>query len=47
MEKNYTSESKRINGYLKEIVTFYDDDGNVISRTINPLMVDYIVYTQP
>ena len=38
--KNYTSETKRINGYLKEIVTFLDDSGNPIGHSINPLMVE-------
>lgn len=36
----YTSEIKRINGYLKEIITFLDDSGNPIGHSINPLMVE-------
>jgi len=39
MEK-HRSEIKRINGYLKEIITFLDDSGNPIGHSINPLMVE-------
>lgn len=34
------TEIKRINGYLKEVVTFLDDSGQPISHTINPLMIE-------
>lgn len=36
----FKSEIKRINGYLKEVVTFFDDSGKPIHHTINPLMVE-------
>ena len=38
--EQHRSEIKRINGYLKEIITFLDDSGNPIGHSINPLMVE-------
>ncbi|MFG1593764.1 DUF2391 family protein [Halobacteriovorax sp. CON-3] len=38
--KNTHTEIKRINGYLKEVVTFLDDTGKPIGHVINPLMVE-------
>ncbi len=43
MIKKQTSqktEVKRIGGYLKEIVTFFDDSGRPIGHVMNPLMVE-------
>ncbi len=37
---NFQSEIKRINGYLKEVITFFDDSGQPISHVINPIMVE-------
>ena len=34
------AEIKRINGYLKEVITFFDESGKPISHVINPLMVE-------
>ncbi|MCB0342298.1 MAG: DUF2391 family protein [Pseudobdellovibrionaceae bacterium] len=34
------TEVHRINGYLKEVVTFFDSTGKPISNIINPLMVE-------
>ncbi|MCO4794944.1 MAG: DUF2391 family protein [Bacteriovoracaceae bacterium] len=34
------TEIKRVDGYLKEVVTFFDDSGKPISHIINPLMVE-------
>ena len=34
------TEIQRINGYLKEVVTLFDDSGKPISQVINPLMVE-------
>tara|TARA_B100001248_G_C27395862_1_gene465492 strand:- start:154 stop:645 length:492 start_codon:yes stop_codon:yes gene_type:complete len=34
------SEIKRINGYLKEVITFFDSSGKPLSQVINPLMVE-------
>lgn len=34
------TEVKRVNGYLKEVITFFDDSGKPISHIINPLMVE-------
>lgn len=34
------TEIKRIGGYLKEIVTFFDDSGKPIGHVMNPLMVE-------
>ena len=39
MSKHQT-EIKRINGYLKEVTTFFDASGKPISHVINPLMVE-------
>ncbi|MCI5073334.1 DUF2391 family protein [bacterium] len=39
MSKHKT-EVKRINGYLKEVTTFFDASGKPISHVINPLMVE-------
>lgn len=39
MSKHET-EIKRINGYLKEVTTFFDASGKPISHMINPLMVE-------
>ena len=36
----FKSEVKRVNGYLREVVTFFDDSGKVISQAVNPLMVE-------
>lgn len=38
--KRFKTEVTRVNGYLKEIVTFFDESGKPISQTINPLMVE-------
>ena len=40
MEINEKSEVKRINGYLKEVVTFFDASGKPLSQVMNPLMVE-------
>lgn len=40
MKNRTQSEFKRINGYLKEVVTLFDDSGKVLSYVINPLMVE-------
>ena len=40
MNKKVETEVKRINGYLKEVVTFFDSSGKPISHVINPLMVE-------
>lgn len=34
------TEIKRINGYLKEVITLFDSSGKPISQVINPLMVE-------
>lgn len=34
------TEIKRIDGYLKEVITFFDDSGKPISHIVNPLMVE-------
>ena len=34
------TEIKRVNGYLREIVTFFDSSGKPISQVMNPLMVE-------
>ncbi|MCB0367211.1 MAG: DUF2391 family protein [Bdellovibrionaceae bacterium] len=34
------TEIKRVNGYLKEFVTFFDASGKPISQVVNPLMVE-------
>lgn len=38
--KNTHTEIQRINGYLKEVVTFLDDSGKPMGHVINPLMVE-------
>ena len=40
MKQNIETEIKRINGYLKEVVTFFDDSGKPISQIMNPVMVE-------
>ena len=40
MENKFNTEVKRINGYLKEVVTFIDSSGKPISHIVNPLMVE-------
>lgn len=40
MGKTLKTEVKRINGYLKEVVTFFDSSGKPVSQIINPLMVE-------
>lgn len=40
MNHKFETEIKRINGYLKEVVTFFDSSGKPISQVINPLMVE-------
>ncbi|MGH1467816.1 MAG: DUF2391 family protein [Bdellovibrionales bacterium] len=40
MDLKQSTETKRINGYLKEIVTFFDSSGKPISQVINPLMLE-------
>ncbi|MBN20616.1 MAG: hypothetical protein CL678_04945 [Bdellovibrionaceae bacterium] len=40
MPKHLKTEITRINGYLKEVVTFFDSSGKPISRIVNPLMVE-------
>ncbi|MCP4914443.1 MAG: DUF2391 family protein [Oligoflexia bacterium] len=40
MKTKATTELKRINGYLKEIVTFFDESGKPISQVMNPIMVE-------
>lgn len=40
MNKTFKTEIKRVNGYLKEVVTFFDASGKPISHVMNPLMVE-------
>ena len=40
MEVKQKSEVKRINGYLKEVVTFFDASGKPLSQVMNPLMTE-------
>jgi uncharacterized membrane protein len=40
MKSKIETEVKRINGYLKEVVTFFDSSGKPISQTVNPLMTE-------
>lgn len=40
IKTEFNTEVKRVNGYLKEIVTFFDSSGNPSSQTINPLMTE-------
>ena len=38
---NHKVELKRIGGYLKEVVTFFDNSGKPIGQVINPLMIEF------
>lgn len=38
--KNISSEIKRVNGYLREIVTVFDSSGKPVSQVLNPVMVE-------
>jgi len=40
MSDRIKTETQRINGYLKEVVTMFDSSGKPISQIINPLMVE-------
>ncbi len=40
MGQNLKTEIKRVNGYLKEIVTYFDSSGKTLHQTVNPLMVE-------
>lgn len=40
MSETLKSEVKRVNGYLKEVITFFDASGKPISQVMNPLMVE-------
>lgn len=40
MKSTVKSEIRRINGYLKEVVTLFDESGKQISHVINPIMVE-------
>ena len=40
MEVKQKSEVKRINGYLREVVTFFDASGKPLSQVMNPLMTE-------
>jgi hypothetical protein len=40
MENKFNTEVKRINGYLKEVITFLDSSGQPVSHIVNPLMVE-------
>lgn len=40
MNNKFETEIKRINGHLKELVTFFDDSGKPIGHVMNPLMVE-------
>jgi uncharacterized membrane protein len=40
MSKKIKTEVQRINGYLKEVVTFFDSSGKPISQIMNPLMTE-------
>lgn len=40
MGENFKTEIRRINGYLKEVVTFIDSSGKPMSQVINPLMIE-------
>lgn len=41
MGEKYKAELKKINGYLKEVVTFFDDSGKPVGHVINPLMIEF------
>lgn len=38
--KKINSELKRVNGYLKEVVTIFDASGKPVSQVLNPVMVE-------
>lgn len=40
MKISQKSEVQRINGYLREVVTFFDDSGKPLSQIMNPLMTE-------
>ena len=40
MGDQFKTEIQRVNGYLREIVTFFDSSGRPISQVVNPLMVE-------
>ncbi len=40
MGDSFRSEIKRVNGYLREVVTFLDDTGKPLSQVMNPIMVE-------
>lgn len=40
MNSKVKTEVQRVNGYLKEVVTFFDSSGKPISQVMNPLMVE-------
>ncbi len=40
MAKGFISEIQRVNGYLKEVITFLDDTGKPITQIMNPVMVE-------
>lgn len=40
MANRQKTETKRVNGYLKEVITFFDSSGKPISQVVNPLMVE-------
>lgn len=40
MTNKIETEVRRINGYLKEVVTFFDSSGNPISSVVNPLKTE-------
>lgn len=39
-ENKIKTEIQRVNGYLREIITFFDETGKPISHIVNPLMVE-------
>lgn len=41
MGEKYKAELRKINGYLKEVITFFDDSGKPIGHVINPLMIEF------
>ncbi len=40
MSNNIRTEIQRINGYLREVVTFLDESGKPLTQLINPIMVE-------
>ena len=40
MTNPFKTEITRINGYLKEVITVFDDSGKPITQVINPIMVE-------